>query len=335
MYKKYFTVLFLLPLLVSCSNKLDVNADWQDITVVYGLLNQNDSLHYLRITKAFLGPGDALKFAKIPDSSNYPDKLDVRLEEWDISQFDSTLKHTYLFDTATINKEPGDSIFYYPYQKVYFTIGKFTATYTYKLFITQKKTGKLVTGRTVLISPLTIKTPSPGNKAAILPQTKIPLEFTSSKNGRRYQLVLRFNYTEYTIADTSQHIAKYVDWQVFNDVLSTNLDGGEKLEPFFMGDGLYSALKSKIPVDPNVTRHATSVDYILSVGTDDLNTYMNVTAPSTTIVQERPSYTNITNGIGLFSSIYDNTKATPRHLSVGSVMQDSLRSNHNTFNLGF
>jgi hypothetical protein len=298
-------------------------------------LNQNDSIHYLRITKAFLGPGDALQFARIPDSSNYPNKLDVRLEEWDISGGDSTLKNTYHFDTITKNnKEAGDSIFYFPYQKVYYATCKLSENYTYKLFIIQPKTGKVITGRTALIGPMTIKTPRSGNKAAILPQTNIPLDFLTSLNGRRYQLVLRFNYTEYTSQDTAK-IAKYMDWQVFNDVSSPDLAGGKELQPYYLGDGLYSALKSKIPVDPAVTRHATSLDYILSVGSDDLNTYMNVTAPSTTIVQERPSYTDITNGIGLFSSIYDNTKDSPRHLTIGQVMLDSLRSNHNTFNLGF
>ncbi len=334
MNKKYFYFLFMFAFLVSCSNKLNVNADWKDITVVYGLLNQNDSIHYLRITKAFLGPGDALQFARIPDSSNYPNKLDVRLEEWDISGGDSTPKNTYSFDTTRVKKDTGSFIFNYPYQKVYRTIGKLNENYTYKLFITLPKTGKLVTGRTVLISRMTIKTPRSGSKASILPQTSIPLEFLSSINGRRYQLVLRFNYTEYTSKDTAK-IAKYVDWQVFNDEVSPDLTGGKDLQPYYLGDGLYSALKSKIPVDPTVTRHATSIDYILSVGSDDLNTYMNVTAPSMTIVQERPSYTDITNGIGLFSSIYDNTKEDPRHLTIGPVMLDSLRTNHNTFNLGF
>jgi hypothetical protein len=218
MYKKYLGLIFLIPLVVSCSSKLDVNADWQDITVVYGLLNQNDSIHYIRITKAFLGPGDALQFAKIPDSSNYPDKLDVTLEEWEITQgIDSTLKKTYLFDTTStaIPKDPGT--FYFPYQKLYYTIGKFKDIYTYKLFIKQK-TGKVVTGRTVLIKPMTIKTPNSGSKASILPQKVIPLEFLSAENGKRYQLVLRFTYVEFPKNDTL-----HVDWQVFNDLESSSL----------------------------------------------------------------------------------------------------------------
>ena len=81
---RYFKLLLILLagfiVVTSCNNKLNVNAPWQDITIVYGLLSQNDSVQYLRITKAFLGEGDALHFAKIPDSSTYPNKLDVWME---------------------------------------------------------------------------------------------------------------------------------------------------------------------------------------------------------------------------------------------------------------
>ena len=118
-FRLILLLLISFPLFYSCDHTLNVNAPWKDITVVYGLLNQNDSIHYLKITKAFLGEGNALMFSKIPDSSNYPDKLDVRVEGWEInSKYDSSLKQTILFDTTTItNKQEGDSVFYYPYQK--------------------------------------------------------------------------------------------------------------------------------------------------------------------------------------------------------------------------
>ena len=42
----------------------------------------------------------------------------------------------------------------------------------------------------------------------------------------------------------------------------------------------------------------------MTVGSQDLKTYILVNKPSTSIVQERPQFTNIENGIGLFSSRY-------------------------------
>ena len=50
------------------------------------------------------------------------------------------------------------------------------------------------------------------------------------------------------------------------------------------------------------------MDFIIAVAADELNTYMEVNEPSNSIVQERPDYTNITNGIGLFSSRIKNTR---------------------------
>ena len=57
--KKYYSLLILalaLFNLASCNKKLEVNADWKDVTVVYGLLDQTDSVHYVKVTKAFLWP---------------------------------------------------------------------------------------------------------------------------------------------------------------------------------------------------------------------------------------------------------------------------------------
>ena len=38
----------------------------------------------------------------------------------------------------------------------------------------------------------------------------------------------------------------------------------------------------------------------MTIGTDDLQTYINVNKPFSGIVQERPVFSNIENGVGLF-----------------------------------
>jgi hypothetical protein len=337
--KLFFLVLFL-PLLHSCKNDLNVNAEWKDITVVYGLLNQNDSIHYVKITKAFLGEGDALSFAKIADSSNYPDKLDVKVEEWRFtSSSDSALMHTYVLDTVSImNKDSG--IFYYPTQLVYYFKTKLDTTRTYKLNIVNRQTGKVVYSSCKLIQRFTIKKPIQGSQANILPGKPIPtVNFMSAYYGRRYQLNIRMFYDEYHRSrgiDTIRNLS--VDWIVFDNEVSPVLDGTNEFTiNNFPGDGLYSTLAKKLkPVyTSDTSRHATYVDYIFTVASDDLNTYMDVTEPSNTIVQERPSFSNIVNGIGLFTSRYDNTRDNPRHLTLGQIMQDSLKAYSSRHNLGF
>ena len=75
-----FTISIISLFLGSCSNDLEINAPWKDVTVVFGLLNKNETTHYVRISKAFLGEGDAMEFASQFDSLYYnPDLLDVKV----------------------------------------------------------------------------------------------------------------------------------------------------------------------------------------------------------------------------------------------------------------
>jgi len=326
----------------SCSNELEVNADWKDITVVYGILDQNDSVHYLKITKAFLGPGDALSFAKISDSSNYPEKLDVRIEGWEKnSEYDSSLKQTVYFDTITINhKEEGDSIFYYPSQLVYKSIGKekLNSTYIFKLFIKDNRTGKEVTSQTQLVQKInTITKPQPAPaRASFIPGSKLQAIWTAAKGGKRYQLVGRFYYLETKKAPPNEQSLKYVDWVIFNDLKTEKTDGGNQMDYSYSADVFYNVLGNRIPVDATVNRTAYQMEYIFTVAADDLNTYMEVTEPSYTIVQEKPPFTNIFNGIGIFSSRHDNTLDYPIIQTAFSQQTlDELKVNPNTYLLGF
>jgi len=329
------TLKFLLPsvlgltLLIACNKELKVNADWKDITVVYGLLDQNEDTTFIKITKAFLGPGDALQFAKIPDSSNYPDKLDVRIEEWN----GTTLKNSYACDTVTIhNKKAGDSIFYFPDQLMYYTLAPLNENYQYKLRILNKKTGKEITSQTSLVHNFQIEKPLPFIEMNFQPGLNNQVQWITAVGGSRYQMDIRFHYREALIADTSQKVEKYIDWIVFNNVKPINNLGGQTISNYYPGDGFYNIAGSKIPVNPYVKRTALFVDVILSVASDDLNTYMEVTEPSYTIVQERPTFTNITNGIGLFASRFNNVIDSLR-LYPYTIAQ--LKVNDKTKDLGF
>jgi hypothetical protein len=340
-FKHFLLLLFLAVLFGSCKDDLEVNADWKDITVVYGILDQNDTIHYLKITKAFLGPGDALSFARIQDSSNYKQKLDVRIEGWEItSKYDSSLKQTILFDTVTItNKQPGDTVFYYPDQLVYKSVGNspLNSNYVYKLFIYETNTGKEITAQTSLVQKIgTIQKPQPAPaKASFITGMKSQAVWTSAEGGKRYQYVARFYYLETKISDSSQ-TTKYVDWVIFNDLRTETTEGGVEMQYSYPNDVFYVVLGNKIPVDNTVRRTAYKMEYIFTVAADDLNTYMEVTEPSYTIVQEKPPFTNITNGIGLFSSRHDNTKEHPIVQTTFSEQTlNELKVNPNTYLLGF
>jgi len=301
--------------------------------VVYGLLSQNDDTAYIKITKAFLGEGDALMFAKIPDSSIYPDKLDVKLEAW----LGNTLVTTYNLDTITIHtKEAGDSIFYFPYQLVYYNhTGHLDENNTYRLKITHKKTGVIDSATTLMVHNFTVEEPDPFIKLVeYIPGHNFDVKFDQAFGGKRYQLVIRFHYLETTSSGT---VPKFLDWIVFNNLQITDPYeiAPEPVYKSFAGDIFYTVLKGNIKPIKNtnvISRTARTVDYIFSVASEDLNTYMEVTEPSLSIVQERPSFSNIYNGIGLFSSRFVNEIDS---LSIGPNTLDQIMNDTALIHRGF
>jgi hypothetical protein len=330
-YPKFFVFIVLILLFLnSCKKDFSVNAEWKDITIVYGLISQNDSVHYLKITKAFLGPGNALSYATISDSSNYhPGELSVRLDEYESA---THMLRSIPFDTATIHtKEPGDSVFYFPDQFVFKSNAKLKQAYIYKLIIHNNTTGKEITSQTSLVNNFSVSQPDDYTRPVFYTGENSTVEWLSAKGGKRYQLVIRFHYSEKHPSDISWN-KKYIDWLAFSGELSRTTVGGESMVRTISGGAFYSLLAANIPVDPSLTRNAGLIDYIFSVAADDLNTYMEVTEPSSSVVQYRPPFTNITNGIGLFSSRFVNSIDS---LRLGENMVDSIRSNPKTANLGF
>jgi len=326
MKKIFFLAFIFLTLFSTCKTDFEINAKWQDIMVVYGLLNQNDTLHYIKINKAFLGEGNALTMAQDPDSSSYGNNLEVWVEEWKNSSQDNV----WYLDTTTIyNKESGT--FYAPKQVIY----KFKATLDenaeYRLYVKNKLTGKIASSTTTLVHSFTITKPTSMQTANFHATNPIDVMWNSAYNGKRYQVIIRFNYWEKNIL-TGDSIQKYVDWDI-GSYNSESIDGGEQMSTSYYGNSFFQYLKNKIGSAPNIVRHVAvpNVDFIFSVAANEFSTYMDVNAPTTGVLQEKPEYTNIGNGIGLFSSRY--TKDRP--LAMHPTSLDSLINGVYTKNLNF
>lgn len=295
--------------LSSCETDIDLTADWKDITLVYGVLNQKDSVHYLRINKAFLGDGNAIEYAKISDSSTYYDNLEVTMTESD--NIGGT--RVFTFDTIHVSdKESG--LFYEDGQIAYRSVFKLPSDkdkeYKYSLKVVNKITGKEITSSTNLVKDFGISTPRPGQPTIDFISTSTQnFKWNTAKNGRRYDAIIRFWFEEVIGTDT---IDRYIDWKL-GTLKSATLDGGEELGVQYQTMGLYEISKSLIPRTGNEpdgireeqvrARLVNKVDFLVVVAGDALNTYLDINQGSSGIVQDRPEYTNIVNGYGIFSSI--------------------------------
>ncbi len=304
-------LLLVLPLLIltsSCETDFDVTADYKEIAIVYGLLSQNDTVHYLRINKAYLGDGNALIYAANHDSSSFGTSIEVIVTETNMNGIQKTI----VFDTTTIHDKKA-GIFYSPDQLMYKATAILNPLSTYTLKVKNKTSGNEVTSVTNLIQDFSISKPAK-NAAGIrrfdfkrdtISMQKI--EWSSAVNGRLYQPILRFYFKE--INFTGDTITREIEWK-FASYKSSSLEGGEKLSVDFKSEEFYKLCEDNIPyADIQLEEDVSSrlVDHFVidfTVVGDEFSTYLDVNGPTTGLLLEKPSYSNITNGLGLFSSIY-------------------------------
>ena len=293
----------ILPALSSCEKEFNPLAEYKDITIVYGLVNPVDTTHYLRIHKAFLGPGDIILMAKEPDSSLYPvEDIDVRV--FDIDEKGNSTRLPVRIE----NKGGKDSTgyFYAPTQRVYCFDKIFETSYgdvyrpenIIKVEIENKKTGKIVYAQTSLVHSFNVKAPI-RNAALDLDPKKASGLFiwNNAKNGRIYDVYYTMRYREGLRKDSSSFIyeRKSITWHVGS--CSARATGTEKIETQnfnFNPGAFYGQIMRDIPYDESVWRMPyDSVSIAIWCGSEDLYYYHNINKPSQGIAQERPEFTNM------------------------------------------
>ena len=339
-------------LTISCNNELDVDGEYEDITVVYSIIEPGNQRQFVKINRTFLSKESALVVAQIPDSSTYNYKLNVTIQEFNSNNQPVNIYH---LDTITVPKD--DGIFYGGSQVLYYfdkqqpaRIDKYGITFTYrdtiwidtdnslKLIIQNPKTGKIAEASTNLVPNFTISKPSISSFMSFIGTGPINVEMKSAPHGKRYEVMIRFFYREVDINNITDTVSDYIDWKL-GIVKSTGISGGENLLISYIPYTLYSRIAQKIPIDDNKKRFhgiftedgRIDVQLIVKVGADELSTYIDVHGPSGSIIQERPQYTNISNGIGIFSS--KRTIVRNYFLNIYSV--DALKNSIYTKDLNF
>ena len=308
--KKFLAIIALLTgafFLNYCSTEVDLYADYKMLTIVYGILDYEDDTTWLKVTKAFTGPGNALEMAQNPDSSNFDYKLDVKLT----GRKNGNDLAPLVFDTLTItNKRVGDSIFYFPNQLMYYATGALDEDASYSLLINNKD--EEITSETDLVSSFTIT--APRNFIDFTTNNKT-IDWNSADFGKRYEVFYIFNYEELRpgSADTLQ---LQMRWNL-GTRLSNDTDGGEKMTKSYSGDAFYAQLNTDLEDIPDVKRWAGIVDIYVSAGSQVLQNYLSLNEASGSLLTEVPVYTNIRNGTGVLASRYTSEK--PARLSTRSL----------------
>lgn len=317
----------------SCKTDFDVNADYKDITLVYGLLDQYDTAQYLKVNKAFLGDANAYEMASKSDSVNYATATVF------IAPVDNGTEgeKIYFDQTSEIAKLPGT--FATDKNLIYKSKAALNPNFKYKLHVIVG--GKHVTSETELIQDFSVNKPWPGSIVNFSKyDSKLLVEWQSAKNGKIYEVTLRLHYLEED-HNVSPNVTteKSIDW-VLPTKTSSGVEGGETIKLEINNESFFNHVSSMMQPLPNVTRiiQKASIDFMFLVGGEALNTYIEVSRPTSGLNQDKPAYTNIENGIGVFSSRLHYTRDRKPDLfgrRISDETLDSLANGVYTKNLGF
>lgn len=300
----FFAIAVLILSLNSCNEDIELSGEFKETAVVYGLLDQSDSIHMIKITRAFIGPGNLVEIAGVADSS-YFESVDATITEIGGLNRVWTLK-----DTIVTNKDEA-GIWYAPEQKLYYfsTVGDspLNPNAEYKLDIDLNNGEFQVSGKTEIVNGLSTaaaNTTYSFKFAQNVADYKNTTVTVSTGNSAVINTILEIGYEEITGTDTT---LRTFDWNLGEQDVANNastITFGAQGEVFY--DQIAKHIQSNnVPICDK--RNFSHIRIKIVGGASDLYNYMVVNKPSTAIAQSKPTYTNLeaTNGysvVGIFSS---------------------------------
>ena len=281
----------------SCSTNFNVNAPYKEENAVYGLLEIHNNAQIIKIGKVFQnGQGvSASQAAKQIDSLYQADSLQVTLSD------NNTGATTRLSKFYNTQKEPG--YFASPGQYLYTTPAGFVLdpSHNYQLLIYDPKTKTQSQATTSVVNDIQPIRPYNGSQVSISNITGLySVNFGAGNNAATYDVDIYIPVHEYRVSDST--LIK-TDTLVFNVISAYPVVGAAtNIVHDFKNIEFYQFIGASLKVDPTVFRKMDSLDFeITGAGTAFAN-YIQVNQPTQGIVQKKPDYTNITNGVGIFSS---------------------------------
>ncbi len=325
MYKFWLLISFVL-FIVSCSEDFNINGEWTDQTIVYGLLNQTDSAQYIKINKAFLGNGDAWEMAGHADSVQYAKELDVQLIEYSLKDINynpaidqswqttgRTIKLSRTSEIAKNDTTPdgnkgtfGSQINY-----LYKTSENLVNSRKYKLQIIVPGKPDTISSDALLIYDLNVQTPKPdvGLSKSYVDLSDSVKPYTTTWSlamyGKVYQCQLKFHYIEIVGNDTTWHTLDF-DYPTLTaqNIRVPSTQSVPKLSQKIGGSEFFIKIRNNIPVKANVKRKAIALDFYYWAAGENYYTYRNINSSSNSLGQDHSAYSNIKNAIGFFDARY-------------------------------
>lgn len=285
--------------LSSCDNTLNVNAPYKDIPVVNAILNPSDTAQYIKLERVFQSVDQsALEVAQVIDSLYYPnaaialinmntnerfnlEKVDGNLEGYprENGAFINDPNYLYKIRTAELNLLGGEQ---------------------YMLEINRSENLDLVTSMINVVEEPIIIAPQNSGNLHFSSFNKFSIKVKDSDYGEIMDIVFDIHVTEVDHSNPSlPAVKKKLSWEVVSGWTKNDYKGD--------GEAFYSFLAGQLEEKEAISRTINSIDLRVIVGGKALREFIKLGSAnlfSITSSEGIPNYSNLSDGIGIFSSRY-------------------------------
>jgi hypothetical protein len=300
MKNKIISIIIFLILLfsISCSTDVDINGEYQDVPVIFCVLDPSQEYQYVKVNKLFLGEASAIEIAKISDSLFY-DNVSVSMTQMN----GNTVAGTWQFEAVNMPKDDGifasDKNIVYRSKIPFNNVGENTK---FKLDVNVENGKYLASGEATLLDKPRITKPYNNPMSLAILENAYEYKYMSVRGGCVYQMIMNFNYLEVQGSDT---VYKSIEWRMPQNI-SKSVNSVDEIKGSFSNEAFFSLLLSKIkPAEGNMERLVKmpeSMTFRVICANEDYYTYMQVSSPSSGVAQHKPEFSNIDGGYGLMAS---------------------------------
>ncbi len=324
----------------SCTDNFQANLETDPTPVVYGIINPDDSIYSIRLSKTFVGPGNALYYSKLTDSIYYRDAhvylevqtldgqlleriemTETEIERRDPGIFSREPNYVFQTDSSQVHLKPA----WYASQGIPYDLNL-------KIIAEIPGTEEPVTSVTRLRSKPRITSPrSPFYKVYFYGENSFFMQWTDDNPQGYFEILVRLHYTDVFAYEEHDMTAEWVLKGI--QVNQTSYPGGTLAfySYYFRPENFYSQVRAAIEDDTTVlARVARNVDFIILSSNQEMEFYRRIYEIADDY--HGAGYSNITNGLGLFTTYITNGVY---NLTLGEQELDSLSNGRYTGHLRF
>lgn len=293
-YKQIFIAFILTGFLIqSCDSDIDLYATPKFTPVVYCLLNPQDSVQTVRVSRVFQDHGKLLEWEETFDEYLLDTTKRIYIERINENGIRTIIDFSY----SEKLRSASDSLF--ASTDLYTCKLKPSHLSEYSLYVYFPETKTIASGKIRPIAPVQLIDPAivPGRKMVIDPTQAYVLRWFGSPGTAYYQGTFHINYLEKISGEIRSKrlsmllnpVLQYPDETIFSQNVS--------------GTSLLGFLRDNIPEEDSVKRKIVNLDFTFIYGGVELALFSNSGINPLGLSDRVTDFTNLDNARGVFSSI--------------------------------